>query len=107
MRVAALGFHLLSISSVLAYPFKGGAGTELGSVLVKRGQELCPALYQEGPIQFFAFPQSVFVAATSTTRQDDDSQFDGINFDIVDYNSVDNFIDYENNHKLDNHYHHY
>ncbi|KAF3136719.1 hypothetical protein TWF703_005433 [Orbilia oligospora] len=68
MRVAALGFHLLSISSVLAYPFKGGAGTELGSVLVKRGQELCPALYQEGPIQFFAFPQSVFVAVTSTTR---------------------------------------
>ncbi|KAF3282222.1 hypothetical protein TWF970_001636 [Orbilia oligospora] len=68
MRVAALGFRLLSISSVLAFPFKGGAGTELGSVLVKRGQELCPALYQEGPIQFFAFPQSVFVAVTSTTR---------------------------------------
>ncbi|KAF3206933.1 hypothetical protein TWF106_000540 [Orbilia oligospora] len=107
MRVSALGFHLLSISSVLAYPFKGGAGTELGSVLVKRGQELCPAVYQEGLIQFFAFPQSVFVAVTSTTRQDDNSQFDGINFDIVDYDTVDNFIDHESDYKLDNHYHHH
>ncbi|KAK6507936.1 hypothetical protein TWF481_006356 [Arthrobotrys musiformis] len=63
--VLALCVLSIYISTVLAYPFKDGVGLRYN--LRKRGPELCPAVYQEGLVPFFAFPQSVFVAITSTT----------------------------------------
>ena len=59
---------LLDISDVLAVPFDGKGSNGMGYNLMKRGQELCPALYPEpGPVPFFAFPDSVYVGVISAT----------------------------------------
>ncbi|KAF3140304.1 hypothetical protein TWF703_003177 [Orbilia oligospora] len=62
--IVALCVLSISSSTVLAYPYKDSTGLRYN--LRKRGPELCPARYQAGLVPFFAFPQSVFVAITTT-----------------------------------------